>query len=190
MKAKAKNIIFNTSAILLHLLYIFITYKLVLNGFKNAPPGKNTFVILFSILIVSAVVIITTGVLNAIFDSDDKYKFNISLYLINLRKNTKWVYHSKLGYFYCVIEPNKVILYQQGYFHRKKLEIFTTYGCNFTTDKLSIDIKNYLDFLYQRKLEIIKDNNDLNDTSKAIKDWDGFLDVVGKRDVKINKLLK
>jgi hypothetical protein len=34
--------------------------------------------------------------------------------------------------------------------------------------------------LYQRKLEITKNNNDLNDKSKVIKDWDGFLDVVGK----------
>jgi hypothetical protein len=32
--------------------------------------------------IVSVVVIIVTGVLNTIFDSDNKYKFNISLYLI------------------------------------------------------------------------------------------------------------
>jgi hypothetical protein len=89
-----------------------------------------------------------------------------------------------------VIEPNKVIIYQQEYFHRRKLESFKTNDCNFTTHRLSIDIKNYLDFLYQRKLEITKNNNDLNDKSKVIKDWDGFLDVVGKRDEKINKLLK
>jgi hypothetical protein len=40
MKAKKKKI-FNTSAILLHLLYIFITYKLILNGFENATGPKN-----------------------------------------------------------------------------------------------------------------------------------------------------
>jgi hypothetical protein len=59
---KKKNIIFNTSAILLHLLYIFITYKLILNGFENAT-GPKKFVILFLFFIVS-VVIIVTGVLN------------------------------------------------------------------------------------------------------------------------------
>jgi hypothetical protein len=40
----------------------------------------------FQYFIVSVVVIIVTGVLNTIFDSDNKYKFNISLYLINLEK--------------------------------------------------------------------------------------------------------
>jgi hypothetical protein len=49
MKAKKKNIIFNTSAILLHLLYIFITYKLILNGFENTNRTKK-FVIIFSFL--------------------------------------------------------------------------------------------------------------------------------------------
>jgi hypothetical protein len=73
-----------------------------------------------------------------------------------------------------VIEPNKVIIYQQEYFHRRKLEILKQIDINFTTHRLSIDIKNYLDFLYQRKLEITKNNNDLNDKSKVIKDWDGF----------------
>jgi hypothetical protein len=83
-------------------------------------------------------VIIVTGVLNTIFDSDNKYKFNISLYLINW-ENTKWVYHSKLGFLLC--EPNKVIIYQQEYFHRRKL-VLKQSDINFTTHRLSIEIKN------------------------------------------------
>jgi hypothetical protein len=47
----------------------------------------------------------------------------------------------KTWIFYCVIEPNKVIIYQQEYFHRRKLEIFKTSDSNFTTHRLSIDIK-------------------------------------------------
>jgi hypothetical protein len=73
-----------------------------------------------------------------------------------------------------LIEPNKVIIYQQEYFHRRKLEVLKQIG-NFTTHRLSIEIKKlFRFFVYQRKLEITKNNNDLNDKSKVIKDWDGF----------------
>jgi hypothetical protein len=50
----------------------------------------------------------------------------------------------KTWIFYCVIEPNKVIIYQQEYFHRK-LEILKHMIVTLRLI-LSIDIKNYLDF--------------------------------------------
>jgi hypothetical protein len=50
---------------------------------KTQQDRKN--LLYFSVFFI-VVVIIVTGVLNTIFDSDNKYKFNISLYLINLGK--------------------------------------------------------------------------------------------------------
>jgi hypothetical protein len=89
-----------------------------------------------------------------------------------------------------VIESNRIIIYQQEYFNRIELETFQTDRKEFTTEKLSIDIKNYLDSLYQERIKKQKKKGDTNARLKVIKNWDGFLDVVGRRDGKIDKLLK
>ena len=191
MKAKEKNIIFHISGVLLHLLYLFIGCywsfqdKLATHDFLD-----NFFIDIFVILVFFVVVFIITFALNINLLNNDNFKCNISLYIKSLRKNSKWIYHSNVGYFYCVIESNRIIIYQQEYFNRIELETFQTDRKEFTTEKLSIDIKNYLDSLYQERIKKQKKKVDTNARLKVIKNWDGFLDVVGRRDGKIDKLLK
>jgi len=94
----------------------------------------------------------------------------------------KRIYYSDLGYFY--IRTNRkgdeVCVYKQGYFFYDKL--FEVHH-NKDIKTLSIDIKCRLDYMYKEELERLK-------VKKAIKDWDGYLDLPSKRDDKLNQLIK
>ncbi len=51
---------------------------------------------------------------------------------------------------------------------------------------ISNSIKGVLDKEYKKKLQ----DDRLNDRINGLKKWDGYLDLEGKRDDKIDKLLK
>ena len=96
----------------------------------------------------------------------------------NLKKIKK-VYHSQLGYFYidCDFKKDESTLYEQTPFNL--IEIDKIYGLDF----LSEEIKDILDKRY-------KDKIDYETKKNKVKNWDGFLDVEGKRDQKIDQIIK
>jgi hypothetical protein len=99
-------------------------------------------------------------------------------WLDNLKKLKK-VYHSQLGYFYidCDFKKDESIIYEQTPFNL--IEIDKIYGLDF----LSEEIKDILDKRY-------KDKIDYETKKNKVKNWDGFLDVEGKRDQKIDQIIK
>ena len=99
-------------------------------------------------------------------------------WLDNLKKLKK-VYHSQLGYFYidCDFKKDESTLYEQTPFNL--IEIDKIYGLDF----LSEEIKDILDKRY-------KDKIDYETKKNKVKNWDGFLDVEGKRDQKIDQIIK
>ncbi len=101
-------------------------------------------------------------------------------------KSFKKVYHSELGYFIIRISESGVNLYQQGWFRLTHLKEFTLED----PELLQGRIKKYLDDKYQYQVRIKKENDDINSKINKVKEWDGFLDTIGKRDEKINQLLK
>ena len=94
-------------------------------------------------------------------------------------KKLKKVYHSQLGYFYidCDFKKDEAILYEQTPFNL--IEISKIYSL----DYLSEEIKEILDKRYKEKID--------NETKmNKVKNWDGFLDIQGKRDQKIDQIIK
>lgn len=100
-------------------------------------------------------------------------------------KSFKKVYHSELGYFLILVTESGVGLYQQGWWRLTNLNKF-----ELDPESLQGRIKKYLDEKYQDKVRAKKEKDDINSKINQVKEWDGFLDKVGKRDEKINQLLK
>lgn len=120
--------------------------------------------------------------------SGGKDHFGLGDWFLTLtgHKSFKKVYHSELGYFIIQISEGGIHLYQQGCFRLTHLKEFTLDEPELLQER----IKKYLDDKYQYQVRIKKENDDLNSKINKVKEWDGFLDTIGKRDEKINQLLK
>jgi hypothetical protein len=96
----------------------------------------------------------------------------------------KRIYYSDLGYFYVSIKGDYVRIYKQG-------PIMSHYLFNVwysgDIESLRSSIKDKLDSLYREELEesLIKKLK-----KDKLKDWDGYIDIVSKRDDRLNQILK
>ena len=92
----------------------------------------------------------------------------------------KRIYYSELGYFYIRKYKNKLVIHKQNYFSTKEL-----FSINVSDDLESIkqEIKNKLENIYRKELEEKR-------KSDVIKNWDGYIDLVSKRDDTINQIIK
>jgi hypothetical protein len=100
---------------------------------------------------------------------------------IPLALKQKKIYYSDLGYFFITVKYNIVTVHKQGYFFRTRL--FEIFFRGDDVDKLRMDIKSELEVIYKKELEKKRRKN-------IIKNWDGYIDTVSKRDDKINQILK
>lgn len=196
MNAKIKNIIFHISGISLYLVIFTLIYYFVNLVFIKNPEFQGTEKIAIGFCVGAVVAILILGIFailnNATFDDEYKYKYNITkypFYYLFWKEDAKWIYHSELGYFLCIIKQESLVVYKQEYFYRSKIEEFYTHY-NYSIDTVSNSIKEYLDRIYLSKLDKIKKEKEILDKNNRIKKWDGFLDVAGRRDGKINQLLK
>lgn len=107
---------------------------------------------------------------------------DIPFFFSMLTLGRKKIYYSDLGYFYMSIKKDgtMVSIHKQGFFMSHKL--FELYYNN-DVEELRTLIKAHLNNIYREKLEKKK----LKD---KLKQWDGYIDIVSKRDDKLNQLLK
>jgi hypothetical protein len=110
--------------------------------------------------------------------------------MLTSSKDFRKVYHAELGYFILYIDPtgqiSKISLFKQDTLRLKHLN-------DFSVDKPEIlkeKIKKFLDKEYQDLLKLKENKKITLSKIEKIKEWDGFLDVVSKRDEKINQILK
>lgn len=112
--------------------------------------------------------------------------------MLTSSKDFRKVYHAELGYFILYIDPlstgqiSKISLFKQDTLRLKHLN-------DFSVDKPEIlkeKIKKFLDKEYQDLLKLKENEKITLSKIEKIKEWDGFLDVVSKRDEKINQILK
>lgn len=112
--------------------------------------------------------------------------------MLTSSKDFRKVYHAELGYFILYIDPlstgqiARISLFRQDTLRLKHLN-------DFSVDKPEIlkeKIKNFLDKEYQDLLKLKENEKITLSKIEKIKEWDGFLDVVSKRDEKINQILK
>ncbi len=194
MNVKTKNIIFHLSGISLYLFIFSIVYLFDKQFMiKNQHAGNSNLIIpifLISIIVIACFVFILAAI-NGIAIRD-AHKYNITKYPFYLfvKKDIKWIYHSELGYFLSIIKKDKIVIYEQKCLCREELIDYHINSKRTTPITLSKEIKDYLDRLYLERLDEIKKLKEQNDKIEELKKWDGFLDVVGRRDGKIDQLLK
>ena len=155
-------------------------FDFLMNWFIPILLSTLAFIFLFMISIV------VSGPKNIGFGS-----WFLTLPDIFMSKNSKdfrKVYHAELGYFILYIDDikSKVSIFKQGIFKLKHLKEFNVEK----PEILQVKIKNFLDKEYQDLLKSKEDEKIAKSKIEKIKEWDGFLDVVSKRDEKINQILK
>lgn len=173
-----KSVVFDTTGILLLLISPLI------------------FILSFDVSVFIVVCTVLVAIIAAFFLArfDASIGNNITVlgyleYLLRFKRDIKTVHHSDLGKFiiYCTLENyctlEKLYIYEQNYFYLRRISEF--YIDNLDIDGISNKIKEILDKEYVMVKKINKSKNKIDD----IKKWDGYLDTIGKRDDKIDKLL-
>jgi hypothetical protein len=105
--------------------------------------------------------------------------------LLSLNR-VKIVYHSDYGKFVCIsdIDSDYIMIYNQRYF---MLENIGSVRVSNNLDSITNEIKSIIESEMMSREHSEKKRNTKSD---VLKKWDGYLDTVGKRDDKINKILK
>ena len=178
------------------LLFIFLAFITIYTFINNVPEQRQSgigFVLIMSFLAVLVIVIFALVSYLIAFlptkDSDDYWLVTSGLEL--LKRKYKFVSHSELGYFILIFDGHKAKLYEVNWFSLKHIMPIDMYDYEYDQVRISNRIKSFLDDLYQirlaeiRRKEVIKNN-----TNKLVTKWDGHLDVVSRRDSKIDQLLK
>ena len=133
--------------------------------------------VLVSILMVLIWVFVSNGNLPDVGDDIPSFFWFLTL-------GRKKVYYSDLGYFYVSIKDQNVYVYKQGYFMSHYLFEVWYDG---DIELLRVEIKSKLDFLYEEELRKTRHKKFKKDKLDL---WDGYIDIVSKRDDKIKRLLK
>lgn len=180
---KIRKFIFYTFTILILVGQLSLAYWV----FKLLHTGSQGFFMAWFVPIVLSFVVFICAFLFCIPLAGGKKHFGWGDWYDTLIyfKSFKKVYHSELGYFVILVTESGVNLYQQGCWRLFYLNKF-----NLEPELLQNRIKRYLDEKYQKHLKEKKEKDDINSKINKVKQWDGFLDTVGKRDEKINQLLK
>jgi len=133
--------------------------------------------VLVSILMVLIWVFVSNGNLPDVGDDIPSFFWFLTL-------GRKKVYYSDLGYFYVSIKGYNVSVHKQGFLLSHYLFEVWYDG---DIELLRSSIKRELDSLYAKELAEARSKKLKGDNLKA---WDGYIDIVSKRDDKIKRLLK
>lgn len=142
--------------------------------------GKDDDITWMVLLVCYLVIWIILTILSSV-DWDSKLFTNFVAIFGTLKY--KRIFHSELGEFYIRFKYDTIYVYSARYFILKHL-----YRVSYEGNKIPIDrIKSKIEEIYKDEYLRIKH---LNDRKKLLNDWDGYLDTQGKRDDKINKIIK
>jgi len=182
MNFQTKRFVFYTFSILLLIGQIRLGHFM----FNLCHVGNQGFwMAWFLPIIVSFLIFIMVFFIGVIIPGKENIGWGDWHFTLPHYKSFKKVYHSELGYFILYVGKDHVKLFQQGWFRLTFLKQFSL-----EPEYLQKRIKEFLDEKYQEQLRKKKEEDIIKSKIKKIKDWDGFLDKQGKRDEKINQLLK
>ena len=136
--------------------------------------------VLVSILIVLIWVFVSNGSLPDV--GDDIHDIPPFFWFLTLGR--KRIYYSDLGYFYVSIKGDYVSVHKQGFLLSHYL-FNVWYGGDI--ESLRSSIKSELDSLYAKELVEARSKKLKKDNLRS---WDGYIDIVSKRDDKLKDLLK
>jgi hypothetical protein len=99
----------------------------------------------------------------------------------------KPVYHSSLGYFFISATDESVYLLKQGIFD---ISVICEKDIYLGKEYIIDEFKNHLDKLYSKESQEKKEQDYKKTRRKEFLDCDEYLDKKGKRDNRINEILK
>jgi hypothetical protein len=190
---KFKNFMFNVFGISFHIGVVYLLY-LAIHGILT--DSKDNFRIDWPLGIMSVFLIFLVLVGGRYFfkfidrEIYAQNKFiTIFGYIYYFRelKDRKWIYHSDLGYYLCIITKDEIRLFEPNFIYMN--EIYNGYNHG-GVEKISVDIKSSLDNRYKKILRKIQEDKEDRERINKIKSWDGYLDTQSRRDNKIDKILK
>lgn len=157
---------------------------------NDAITGYIIGMCLISILIVFVFTLVSCAIaFLPTRDNEDYWLVTSGIQLI--KKKYKFVSHSELGYFILIFDGSDADLYEVNWVSLKHIISLNMNNHNYDPVKISNKIKSKLDDLYQIRLEEIRKKEDIkNNINKLVTKWDGHLDVVSRRDSKIDQILK
>lgn len=170
IKATTKRILYKIISILIGISNFLIPFLAEKNSVTDIAP----------VFIHVVVFVFSSAIIALLFAGIGKF-LRCFWWIDALTTKQKKVYHSDLGYFYIEynIKKEKTTLYEQKIFTQVKISEIDSVDPEFISKK----IKSILDDKYRTKLKA-------EQKRKKIETWDGFLDKVGKRDQKIDQIIK
>ena len=178
------------------LWFTFLAFISIYTLISSATPdSKNGFGFVTAMSFLTIVVIAIFALVSYLIaflptkDSNDYWLVTSGIEL--LKRKYKFVSHSELGYFILIFDGYKAKLYEVNWFSLKHIMPIDMYDYKYDQEMISNRIKSFLDDLYQIRLAEIRRKEDIkNSIDSLINKWDGHLDVVSRRDSKIDQLLK
>lgn len=186
---KFKNFIFNLFGISFYLGFLSLLIYIEKNIFYMKTQSS-----VLNIILMILVLLVSIGV-RYFLSFLDKEFYGVKNYITILgyifyhtkRKDRKWIFHSDLGYFLCIITKDRIYLYEPSFLYLK--EIYDEWNVG-NIEGISKNIKNSLDSRFKNILKIKLENKEAKERMNMIKNWDGYLDTQSRRDKKIDNLLK
>ena len=134
-------------------------------------------------LLITVLVLFLGVVINKLFE-DSGITIFTAFFMISFQKR-KRLYHSTMGEFELIIDEDNLegLLVKQGLFSCKEIAKFDLERKNFMET-----IKQHLDSKYKDEIKEIEERKRKRELVKVLMKEEGYLDIVGKRDDKLNKL--
>jgi len=134
-------------------------------------------------LLITVLVLFLGAVINKLFE-DSGITIFTAFFMISFQKR-KRLYHSTMGEFELIIDEDNLegLLVKQGIFSCKEIAKFDLERKNFMET-----IKQHLDSKYKDEIAEIEERKRKRELVKVLMKEEGYLDVVVKRDDRLNKL--
>ena len=134
-------------------------------------------------LLITVLLLFLGAVINKLFE-DSGITIFTAFFMISFQKR-KRLYHSTMGEFELIIDEDNLegLLVKQGLFSCKEIAKFDLERKNFMET-----IKQHLDSKYKDEIKEIEERKRKRELVKVLMKEVGYLDVVGKRDDRLNKL--
>ena len=199
-RIKFKLLVYNILGVALaFFIQSIFTYKVVSYILSSNMGVKESLLNYGGVAVVDIVITAMVLLFYAAIDSAFKNGITILGYYeyLTFIGCTKIVSHSKLGKFMLYIEltngSTKIHVYDVGYISLREIDYFFLNGANSDIETVTNCVKQILDHEYEKRLDKIKEKEERQKKVQditLIKKWDGYLDLEGKRDDKIEKILK
>lgn len=190
---KFKSFMFNVFGISFHIGVVYILY-LAIHGLLTDSKGNFRLDWPLGIMSTLLIFLVLVGgryffkfIDREIYSQNRFISIFGYIYYFRELKDRKWVYHSDLGHYLCIITKDEIRLFEPHFLYLD--EIYNQYNHG-DIEVISNDIKNSLDVRYRTLLNKIQEAKQDKEKIKKIKSWDGYLDTQSRRDNKIDKILK